>query len=445
MAEPAQSIVYDVVVLGAGAMGLATAYHTSKAGARVKVLEAGPIPGGMAAHFDFDGVSLERFYHFVCKTDFDTFDLMDEIGLADQMVWKNTKMGYYVDGKLHQWGNPIALLKYPGLNIIEKFRYGLMAWWCTKRQNWGKVESMTAPDWFRAWLGESCYQKMWYRLLHQKLFQHTEHVSATWIATRIQRIGRSRKSLMKEQMGHIEGGTQTLVDRLVEKIVANGGEINCDAPVISVASGEVGLKTITAKDGQTYRAKEVVSTIPTPLLGDIFPGLSSDEKDKLRAIDNIGVVCLVYKLRKPVTGNFWLNIIDENHAIPGLIEFSALRDFGDETIVYAPYYMPVDNERWAWPNEALLNEAFSAIQAVNPDITRDDILATEASRLTHSQPICTPDFLDKLPAIDTTIPGVQIADTCYYYPEDRGISESVGLAKRMAMTALNRLAIDVHS
>lgn len=432
------SKTYDLIVVGAGAMGLAAAYHAAKSGADVRVLEAGSIPGGMAAHFDFDGVSLERFYHFICKTDVDTFALMEELGLSDKLVWKATTMGYYVKGKLYPWGNPIALLTYPHLNIVEKFRYGLMAWWCTKRKSWGPAEAMTAPDWFRAWLGESCYRKMWERLLHQKLFQFTDTVSATWIATRIQRIGRSRKSLLEEQLGHIEGGTETLVDALCEAITAKGGEITCSAPVRRIHTMEDGLKQVEV-NGETLTAREVISTVPTPLVGDMIPELSADEKAKLAAIDNIGVVCLVYKLRKPVTGNFWLNIIDEDQAIPGLIEFSALRDFGNETIVYAPYYMPVDNERWSWSDEALLDEAFATIQAVNPEIGPDDLISRTASRLKYSQPICTPNFLDKLPPVDTSVPGVQVADTCYYYPEDRGISESVGLGRRMAETALARL------
>lgn len=430
---------YDLIVIGAGAMGLAAAHHALKDGAKTLVLEAGPEPGGMAAHFDFDGVSLEKFYHFVCKTDKDTFQLMDELGIGDKMVWKETSMGYYVKGELHEWGNPIALLKYPHLNLVEKFRYGLMAWWCTKRQSWGNAENMTAPDWFRAWLGESCYRKMWQRLLYLKLFQYTEEVSATWIATRIQRIGRSRKSLLQEQLGHITGGTQTLVNALCASITTKDGEIRCSQPVRNVSADPDTLKTVECADGTRVRAREIISTVPTPLVSKMIPGLSDEEKAKLNAIDNIGVVCLVYKLRKPVTGHFWLNIIDEDHAIPGLIEFSALRDFGEETIVYAPYYMPVDNPRWAWSDEDLLNEAFETIKSVNPQVGDSDLVSRYAARLTHSQPICTPNFLGKLPAVDTTVPGVQVADTCYYYPEDRGISESVGFGKTMAQTALARL------
>lgn len=433
------SEIHDAIVIGAGAMGLAAGHHLAKAGHKPIVLEAGPVPGGMAAHFDFDGISLERYYHFVCKTDYDTFALLEELGLQDAMVWKPTRMGYFAHGKVHDWGNPVALLKYPHLNIVEKFRYGLMAWWCTKRSSWAGAESLTAPEWLRAWLGQSCYDKMWKRLLEQKFFEYTEKISASWIGTRVQRIGRSRKSLMQEELGHLEGGTQTLVDALVRSIESEGGQVLCGHPVAKVTALENGLKQVETANGPVYLAREIVSTAPTPVAAQVFEGLSADEREKLSSIDNIGVVCLVYRLKKPVTGKFWVNIMDAAHAIPGVIEFSALRDFGGDTIVYAPYYMPITNERWAWSDEALLDEAFNAIQAVNPEIMPGDVTARMASRLKHSQPICTPNFLDRLPDIETTIPGVQIADTCYYYPEDRGISESVGLAKTMAERASARL------
>ena len=42
--------------------------------------------------------------------------------------------------------------------------------------------------------------------------------------------------------------------------------------------------------------------------------------------------------------------------------------------------------------------------------------------------LCLPCF----PQVQTSIAGLQIADTCFYYPEDRGISESVRFGKLMA-------------
>ena len=89
-----------VAVIGAGAMGLAAAYHLAKAGHTVEVFEADQVAGGMAAHFDLGGLSIERFYHFVCKADHPTFDLLNEIGLGDTMRWTPTSMGYFYNGQL---------------------------------------------------------------------------------------------------------------------------------------------------------------------------------------------------------------------------------------------------------------------------------------------------------------------------------------------------------
>jgi protoporphyrinogen oxidase len=95
-----------VLIVGSGAMGLAAAYEALKSGHAVEVLEAAPEPGGMAAHFSLDGLSIERFYHFVCKSDTSTFQLMEELGITDRLRWRSTSMGYFTGGRLHKWGDP---------------------------------------------------------------------------------------------------------------------------------------------------------------------------------------------------------------------------------------------------------------------------------------------------------------------------------------------------
>jgi len=427
---------YDLIVIGAGAMGLASAYEAVKSGQKVLVLEADTVPGGMAAHFDFSGLSLERYYHFICKTDYDTFSLLQELGIEDKLKWRETRMGYYYQGENYKWGNPFALLSFPKLNLIEKIRYGLMAFWATKRKSWDSVEPLTAPIWLKAWLGEGGYQKLWHRLFYLKFYEYTNEISATWIGTRIRRIGLSRKSLLQEELGYLEGGTETLVSALVDYIKGQGSDIYLGSPVREIIQSEGHVKGVRVGE-DLYEAPRVISTIPTPLISKVVPTLSEVTKKKYDAIPNIGVACLIFKLKKSVSPNFWVNIIDERHNIPGLIEFSRLRPVQDEHIVYVPYYMPVTNERWAWTDEALLDEAFGAIKAVNSDINEGDILATEVSRLKHAQPICYPNFLDMLPAVQTEIVGLQIADTCFYYPEDRGISESIGFGRNMARTAIS--------
>jgi protoporphyrinogen oxidase len=82
--------------------------------------------------------------------------------------------------------------------------------------------------------------------------------------------------------------------------------------------------------------------------------------------------------------------------------------------------------------QALLDEAFGYMQRVNPALRQDDILAAHVARLRYAQPICEPGFASMIPPVQTPIRGLQIADTCFYYPEDRGIAESVRLGREMA-------------
>ena len=62
---------------------------------------------------------------------------MTELGIASKMYWVPTSMGFFFNGRLHDWGNPVALLRLPGVSLITKFRYALFAFLCVQRKNWG--------------------------------------------------------------------------------------------------------------------------------------------------------------------------------------------------------------------------------------------------------------------------------------------------------------------
>jgi protoporphyrinogen oxidase len=424
-----------VVVLGAGAMGLAAAYRALTLGHQVTLLEAAPVPGGMMAHFDLAGLSIERYYHFVCKADQPTFDLMDELGIGNLMRWKPTSMGYFIGGSLHPWGDPFSLLRFPHLNIIEKVRYGLLMFVSTRRNSWPSLEHISAKTWIERWCGPSIYAKLWKPLFDLKFHQYADNVSASWIWTRIRRVGRSRKSMLQEELGYIEGGSETLVNALMKAILAKGGDIRLGEPARRVR-GENGQVTGVETASGFYPADAVISTVPTPYVTPLIPDLPPASKAAYEAIENIGVTCVLLKLRKSVTPHFWVNVVDPNMPIPGIIEFSNLRATGTgETVVYVPYYMPTTNPLWQRTNQAFIDEAMACIQRINPAIGQGDLVASHVGRLAHAQPVCPPDFLKCLPPVQTPIRGLQIADTCFYYPEDRGIAESVRLGQEMARNA----------
>jgi protoporphyrinogen oxidase len=421
-----------VAVIGAGAMGLAAAYHALKLGHQVDLFEAAGEPGGMAAHFDFAGLSIERFYHFVCKSDYATFELLAELDLSDRMRWVGTSMGYFIDGALHPWGDPLSLMRFPKLNWLGKFRYGLLMYVSARRTTWPALENISARDWITRWCGPQVYDVLWKRLFELKFYEYADPISAAWIWTRVKRVGRSRRSIFQEELGYIEGGTQTLVDALVAAILRRGGRLHLSAPIERIVISD-GAVTGVIANGSLHPVEAVISTVPTPYVARMLPNLSAELKEAYDAIVNIGVVCVLFRLKRSVTPHFWVNICDQSVPIPGIIEFSNLRRLPNgESVVYVPYYMPIANPKFRWSDEAFLGEAFACIRRINPAITDADISASYVARLKHAQPICPPGFAHSIPSWQTPVNGLMIADTSFYYPEDRGISESVRFGKVMA-------------
>lgn len=140
-----------IAVLGAGPMGLAVAYQLARDGCRPVVFEADDRVGGMTAAFDFNGLWIERYYHFHCVSDRDFLEVLDELGIADQMRWVETRMAYWYRDRLQPWGNPVALLRFRGLRPMAKMRYGLHAFLCTKRRDWQPLDRLEAAGWVRRW------------------------------------------------------------------------------------------------------------------------------------------------------------------------------------------------------------------------------------------------------------------------------------------------------
>lgn len=423
-----------IAVLGAGPMGLAVAYQLSRDGHHPVIFEADDRVGGMTATFDFNGLDIERYYHFHCISDTEFLKVLKELGLADKMRWVETKMGYWYQNQLQPWGNPVALLKFQGLSLIGKFRYGLHAFLSTKRNDWKPLDNVEATGWIKRWVGDEAYEVLWRRLFELKFYDYTSNLSAAWIWSRIRRIGRSRYNLFKEKLGYLEGGSSTLLNGMKQAIEQAGGEIRLSQPVLKVLMDGGNVTGVQTAKGGAEVFDTVISTVPLPYIPGLMPDLPKEVLDKFNSLKNIAVVCVIAKLKKPLTENFWLNTNDLEMDIPGLVEYTNLRPLNDH-IVYVPFYMPGEHPKYAEPNEVFIDKVRRYFSKINPELKDDDFIEIRASRYRHAQPICDPGYMRHLPTVALPVKGLYVADTSYYYPEDRGISESIGFGRKMARDA----------
>jgi len=415
-------------------MGLAVAYQLARDGHKPVVFEADDRVGGMTAAFDFSGTTIERYYHFHCISDHAFLKVLDELGLASKMRWVETKMGYWYQNRLQPWGNPIALLKFKGLSLTAKFRYGLHAFLSTKRNDWKPLDNVEATGWIKRWVGAEAWEVLWRRLFDYKFYHYTDNLSAAWIWSRIRRIGRSRYSLFREKLGYLDGGSDTLLQALKADIEKHGGIICLKSPVNRVIIEHGKVQGVVCGE-EIQRFDKVISTVPLPYVPSLMPDLPQDILARFAALKNVAVVCVIAKLRKPLTENFWLNTNDPEMDIPGLVEYTNLRPM-NEHIVYVPFYMPGEHPKFAEPDQAFLDKVRRYLKKINPTLNDEDFIDIRASRYRHAQPICDPGYLDRLPPVSLPVQGLWVADTSYYYPEDRGISESIDFGRNMARDAV---------
>jgi protoporphyrinogen oxidase len=360
--------------------------------------------------------------------------MLEELGIADKMRWTETKMAYWYQGRLQPWGNPVALLKFRGLGLMAKIRYGLFAFLCTRRNDWKPLDSVNARDWVIRWVGPDAYEVLWRRLFEYKFHHYTDNLSAAWIWSRIRRVGRSRYNIFREKLGYLENGSDTFLQAAAAYIRNNGGHIRLQSPVTKVhlRDGAVwGVET----EGLLERYDRVISTIPLPFVPRVIPDLPDHIIKAYQSVANIAVVCVIVKLSKPLSPNFWVNINDPDMDIPGLVEYTNLQPL-DKHIVYVPFYLPGDHPSYAQSDEWYIERVSGYLKRINPALGQEDILDVRASRYRFAQPICEPGFSQKLPPVELPVRGLWVADTSYYYPEDRGISESIEFGRKMARMAL---------
>ena len=210
-------------IVGGGVAGLGCAYFLSQRGHAVEVFEQAPFLGGLAGCFDFDGLQVEKYYHFVCRDDADLIDMLGRLGMADELEWRPGKMKFFFRGRLYPFGTPWDLLRFRPLPFAARVRFGLNVAVSRSARSWEQFETVTARDWLIEQIGRQAYEVIWEPLLRIKFGPYYDQISASWIWHRIHRVARSRSHLLaRERLGFLKRGTTVLLEMLTGELGRRG-------------------------------------------------------------------------------------------------------------------------------------------------------------------------------------------------------------------------------
>lgn len=420
-----------VGIIGAGISGLSTAYYLAKAGHEVHVFQKEAVTGGLLATFDFDGLQIEHFYHFLCGTDEGYFALAKELGLYNRVRFNTARTGFYFQGRRYGFSTPLDLIRFTPIPLTQRIRFGLFALEAQWRKEWSQLDALTAKPWLIDRLGYRTYDVVWDPLLSLKFGDFHDKISAAWVWHRIHRVAKS-----KGKMGYLEGGTQLLLDTLAGRLREMGVSLHTEMPVRKILERNKRVRGLLVKDGEEFPCDRVVSTVPLSVAADLLPEGWESYAEELRTTKYIGVVCLSFKLKRRVSPYFWLNVNDSRVPFNGIIEYTNLNPLPEAKchLVYVPYYVATNHPLYKMDEQDLFERSWEAMKIISPGLKDEHLIAWHAARAPFAQAITPTGFLNLLPDQKTPIQGLRLLDSTFLYPEDRTQSGHIQKAEECAAT-----------
>ncbi|HRC84462.1 MAG TPA: NAD(P)/FAD-dependent oxidoreductase [Thermoanaerobaculia bacterium] len=426
-----------IAVIGGGPAGLGLAHELVGAGHQVTLFEAAAELGGLARSFELGPIRIERYYHFLCADDHGYFRKLAELGLGERLRWQPTRMGFFYHGRLYPFSSPLDLLRFSGISLASRLRYGAAVLYCSRIRDWRRLDGRAAEPWLIRLLGREGYVATWLPLLQVKFNQHHPEISAAWVWHRIFRVARSRKTPFHgERLGHLVGGSDTLIDALEADLQRRGAELRRSRPVARLRVENGAVRGLTLADGSAQDFDRVAVAAPLPqflrLAGDALPRAY---RQGLEAIEFLGVVCVVLRLRTSISENYWLNVNDPAIAWNGCIEYTRLNPEATpdgSTILYIPFYLPRDHPRFAQPHDELIEECLADLGRIRPGLDRSALIDAAVSRDPYAQVVCPAGFADQVPHHRTPVAGLYLVESSQLYPSDRTISGTLDLAAATA-------------
>jgi protoporphyrinogen oxidase len=430
----------NVIIIGGGITGMTAGYELMKRGHRITLFEKEPQIGGLAGSFRLGDIWLEKFYHHIFKNDIAIIDLINEMGLGEDLMWRCSPMGFFHKGMIYRFGTPLDLLRFSPLSFKDRMKLGLAVLHFKRMEDWQKLDEVSCEEWFTRHASPATYRVVWEPLLRLKFGDAFSQIPASWIWGRIHPRARSRsKGGMKEELGYLKGGFQRMIERMRKEIVDRGGAVIENTSVDHIIREENRVRGIVAGDNE-YFSDVVVSTVAIPAFLQIAPQLPGEYISKLKGIDYQAVVCLVMESSESLSPIYWLNISDPGITFGGVIEqtnFVSPKHYGGKNIIYIFNYVNESHPYFRMNREAYFEHHEPSLKRINPSFDRHWIKNMHLFRANYGTVIYTLGYREKLPSFTTPLRGLYMANTSQIYPYDRNMNNCAVIGQRVAKRIQN--------
>lgn len=431
-------ILYDLIIIGGGITGLSAAYIAAKQGFKVKIIEKNSNVGGLLGTFDIANTKLECFYHHFFTHDKELNWLINDLGIREKTIFRETSMGVYVDGKIYDFNTSTDLLKFKPIRFFDKIKFGISSIYLGNIAKWKKYEHISCFDWVKKWAGRTTTSSLWEPMLKIKFGVFYKKVPLSWLIGRLRQRMNSREK-GNEKLGYIDGSFQVLTDTLLTKLEKLGVDIENDVSIEEVVFKENEILEIKSSD-KKYRGQNYLFTIPTTKLSKLlkkdYPELSLN----LNKIEYFGAVCVILEMNKPLSNIYWLNVADNNFPFGGIIEHTNFIDnkkYDGSSLAYLSRYYALDEKVANMSKTEIKDYMIKYINKIYPEFDDSCLKNVYVFKTNSAATVCDLNFSRKVPKSNTDIANMYIASMCHIYPDERSVNNAI----KVAMESLKPLGI----
>ena len=220
----------------------------------------------------------------------------------------------------------------------------------------------------------------------------------------------------REVMGWLEGGYQTLIDALENRIRALGGEVHAGTSVEQIA-GDGGRATGLVVEGRFRPFDHVLCTLAPPMARRLMaPELA--ERAPGDHCRYLGVVCTLLRVSRSVSPYYHLNITDRRVPLTTVVETTHVVDpehVGGH-LLYASKYVDPSHPDLERPVDEIERAYRRHVKTIFPDLRDEEILGAVVQRARVVEPVHLVGGASRLPEM-FPVPGLSLASTAHVYPE----------------------------
>jgi protoporphyrinogen oxidase len=433
-----------VGVVGGGVLGVSLALRLAQAGAKVTVVERGSSLGGLAGTMDFGGHQVDRFYHVITPADTRMMAMAEEVGLGDQLRYTPVGAGFFTNGEMHDFNGIGDLLRFSPLSPVARLRLGWFVAQCQLRSSYDGLENLPLETWLRRHCGKQVVERIWKPLLNSRFDSDPSGLPATYLWARTRRMSGARGKGGGEEMGHIVGGHQRLIDAMVAKAAELGVEARTDAPVTGLATDGDGAVTGVELDGETLDFDLTIPTLQPPALRFLLPerhqGLLAPYPERW-----LGCVCVIIKVRRSLLPYYAVNIT-ESTPVTSAIETTQVlgTDHTDGMhLVYLPKYCDPGAPEQSEDDESIYRRFTDYLGRLSPGFSRDEVVDWTVQRAKLVEPVHTlrPGGEPRVAPVWPGVKGLALASNAQIYPYLLNGDSVMGFAEGVAGEVAERLSL----